>query len=113
LLVVRVQTTSPQLSFELAKAIIEGYQEKTAADQSDQASLAVDFYQARLKDAQATLTKASQDLRRYALSRQLNDDGQQDTTDIPAAMLDPRLGALQANVQTAQLDVNNAQNALK
>ncbi|MBV9354321.1 MAG: hypothetical protein JO023_02220, partial [Chloroflexi bacterium] len=35
LLVVRVQASSAQISYELAKAIVDAYQEKTAADQAD------------------------------------------------------------------------------
>lgn len=113
LLVIRVTAATAQLSYELCKAIVDAYQEKSAADQADQASVAVDVYQARVTDAQKQLTKVSSDLRRYAAARQ-GDDQVADTGpgSLPAAMLDPRLGALQANVQSAQLDVNNAQAAL-
>jgi uncharacterized protein involved in exopolysaccharide biosynthesis len=110
LMVVRVQTGSPQLSYELSKAIVDAYQEKTAADQADQTNLAVDFYKGRVQEAQQRLTKAQQDLRRYAASKP--DELSQDQNSALAAMLDPRLGSLQTAVQSAQLDFNNAQGIL-
>jgi capsular polysaccharide biosynthesis protein len=115
LLVVRVAVSSAQLSFELCKGIIDAYQEKTAADQADQAGVAVDFYAQRVKDLQVPLNTASQNLRRYVASRQDADPGQAldgAQLNLPAAMLDPRLGALQTAVQAAQVDVNTAQAAL-
>ncbi len=115
LLVVRVQAPSAQVSYELAKAIVDAYQEKTAADQADQASIGVDFYQQQVQDAQQQLNKANQDLRRYVVAQQ--DAGDSTQTDpnqqnLSAVMLDPKLGTLQANVQAAQLAANNAQAAL-
>ncbi len=117
LLVVKAQAPTAQVSYEMAKAIVDAYQEKTAADQADQASVGVDFYQQQLQDAQQQLNKANQDLRRYVVGQQADgsdtstqpDAGQQS---LPAVMLDPKLGTLQANVQQAQLAVNNAQAAL-
>lgn len=113
LLVIRTQANTAQLSYELCKAIVDAYQEKTAADQIDQASVAVEFFQSQLQTAQQQLAKSSQDLRRYASAIQVNNpdavlgaDGQ---GGLGAAMLDPKLGALQSNVQAAQLDVKNAQ----
>jgi hypothetical protein len=116
LLVIRVQGATAQISYELCKAIVDSYQEKTAADQADQASVAVDFYTSRLQGSQQQLTKAGQDLRRYAAIVQANsaDSSQPDTSSsgLTAAMLDPKLGALQSNLQAAQLDVHSAQAAL-
>jgi uncharacterized protein involved in exopolysaccharide biosynthesis len=116
LLVIRVQAASAQVSYELCKAIVDAYQEKMAADQSDQASLAADFYQSRLQDAQTQMSKATSDLRRYVASHQadiadstLSDPNQQGLT---AAMLDPRLGALQDSVLASQNAVKSAQAAL-
>jgi uncharacterized protein involved in exopolysaccharide biosynthesis len=116
LLVIRVQASTAQLSYELCKAIVDVYQEKTEADQSDQASVAADFYQARLTEAQSQMNKATSDLRRYVSTRQtdsadgsLTDPTQQGLT---AAMLDPRLGALQDTVQASQSAVKTAQAAL-
>jgi len=115
LLVIRVQSGTAQVAYELCKAIVDAYQEKTAADQADEASVAADFYQSQLQDAQQKLTKASQDLRRYVAAQQAAgidsaiDDG---PGSLPAAMLDPRLGALQDNVQTAQFAFKQAQTGL-
>jgi hypothetical protein len=115
LLVIRVQLPTAQLSYELGKAILDAYQEKTAADQADQASVAVDFYGTRVMDAQQQLNKVSQDLRRYVSAR-LADGASagagSDLTALPAAMLDPKLAALQANVLAAQADVHTAQSAV-
>jgi hypothetical protein len=113
LLVVRVSTNSAQLSYELSKAIVDAYQEKTAADQTDQASVAVDFYQGRVDDAKQQLNKVTQDLRRYN-ANQTADGTDSASLDpgLQATMLDPKLGTLQAAVQTAQLELNNAQSAL-
>jgi len=113
LLVIRIQANTAQLSYELCKAIVDAYQEKTAADQTDQASVAVDFYQSQLQTAQQQLAKSTQDLRRYAISVQANNPDAAQPADaqggFAAAMLDPKLGALQSNVQAGQLDVKNAQ----
>ncbi|MGI9146806.1 MAG: hypothetical protein ACR2IK_09705 [Chloroflexota bacterium] len=115
LLVIKVAAPTAQLSYELCKSIVDAYQEKTAADQSDQAGVAVDFYQSRVQDAQQALTKASGDLRRYTSAREA--DGADLSPDraagaVSAAMLDPKLSALQSNVQAAQLDFNSAEAAL-
>jgi hypothetical protein len=118
LLIIRVQAPTAQVSFELAKAIVDAYQEKTAADQSDQAGVAVDFFQQRVDDTQAAATKASSELRRYVTARQLSGADTQAITDTGpdgalAALMDPKLANLQNAVQQAQLDLNNAQSALK
>jgi capsular polysaccharide biosynthesis protein len=115
LLVIRVQGATAQVAYELCKAIVDAYQEKTSADQADQAGVAVDFYTSRLQDSQQQLNKAGQDLRRYAAIVQSNssETSQPDAASgLTAAMLDPKLGALQSNLQAAQLDVHNAQAAL-
>jgi uncharacterized protein involved in exopolysaccharide biosynthesis len=116
LLVLRTQAGTAQLSFELCKALIDAFQEKVAADQADQSGLAVKFYQGQLKDAQTQLTKATQDLRRYATSLQLQVDDQGQATSqnqiVPSSMLDPRLTTLQSSVSTAQGQVNQYQSLL-
>jgi hypothetical protein len=115
LMVLRVQAPTAQQSFELNKAILDAYQEKAAADQADQVGVAVDYYQGRVKDAQTAATKASGDLRRYIASKQSVDTGDGapfDPTSGLAAMLDPKLSALQDNVQSAQNDLKSAQAAL-
>jgi len=117
LLVIRVQASTAQLSYELCKAIVDAYQEKTEADQSDQASVAADFYQSRLTEAQLQMNKATTDLRRYVGSHQTDSADGSLLTDptqqgLSAAMLDPRLGALQDTVQASQNAVKTAQGAL-
>jgi uncharacterized protein involved in exopolysaccharide biosynthesis len=116
LLVIRVQAPTAQLAFELCKAVVDAFQERIAADQADQASVGVDFYTGRVQDAQTQLTKATVDLRRYVAVRQAADGsdplGGDPNQSLSAAMLDPKLGALQSNLQAAQLDFNNAQAAL-
>ncbi|HEX8969715.1 MAG TPA: hypothetical protein VF937_17665 [Chloroflexota bacterium] len=112
LLVVHVQASTAQVSYELAKALVDAYQDKTTADQSDQATVALDFYQGRTQDAQQRVSQATQNLRRYVASHQ-SSDGLDRTTDtsLPATLLDPKLGELQASLQVAQADMNNAQSA--
>jgi capsular polysaccharide biosynthesis protein len=116
LLVLRVQANSAQLSYEICKALVEAFQDKTGTDQVEQAGLAVKFYEARLKDAQAQLAKATQDLRRYAASREIEVSERADITnlaaELPASMLDARFSQLQSTVQTAQGEVNRNQSAL-
>ncbi len=113
LLVLRVQAANPQLAYELCTAIVEAFQDKNAADQSDQAGVAVDFYQTRVQDAQTTLNQASQNLRRYVASRQNSDASTTDpNSTLPATLLDPKLGDLQSSYQQAQANVNAAQTAL-
>jgi uncharacterized protein involved in exopolysaccharide biosynthesis len=112
LLVIRVQAPTALLSYELCKAIVDAYQEKSSADMADQTDIAVQFYEARVSDAKADLTKATNDLRRYLGSQ--NPDNQSNDTNpaVPATLLDARLGALQLAVQQAQSDYNNAQTIL-
>jgi capsular polysaccharide biosynthesis protein len=115
LLTIRVQYSNPQLAFELCKAIVEAYQEKTDADMSDQTDLAIQFYTGRVQESQQQLNKVTQDLRRYAASRQIDPNTQTNPNSpdaLPAAMLDPRLASLQSAVQQAQADFSNAQAAL-
>ncbi len=113
LLVLHVQASDPQLAYELCNAIVDAFQDKNTADQSDQAGVAVDFYQSRLQDAQQALNQASQNLRRYVAQRQSSDDGSTDpSTSLPATLLDPKLGDLQSSYQQAQANVNSAQTAL-
>jgi hypothetical protein len=116
-LAVQIAAPTAQLAFELAGALVDAYQEKTAADQADQASVAVSFYQARVQDAQTQLTKSGQDLIRYLATQAANSDsaGFADNSlgSLPASVaLDPKLSALQANLQTAQGNVTNARGAL-
>jgi hypothetical protein len=114
LLVIQVQAATAQLSYEFCKAIVDAYQDKMQADQADQASIGVDFYQSQVQDAQQRLTAANQDLRRYVQAQQSsNADQTSDQSTFTAAMLDPKLGTLQANVQEAQGALNSAQSALQ
>lgn len=116
LLVIRVSVPTAQLSYELAKAVVEGYQEKIAADQADQAGLAVQFYQGQVKDTQLKQAKATNDLKRYVAGQQaITADQQADTSpnQLPATMLDSKLAALQAGVQAAQAEAAAAQSALR
>jgi uncharacterized protein involved in exopolysaccharide biosynthesis len=117
LLIVHAQANSAALSVELCKAIVDAYQEKAAADQSDQASVAAQFYQSQLQDAKQQLTKATNDLRRYVASQQTDgtSDSLGDPTQpgaIPLAMVDSKLASLQGNVQAAQNAVQTAQSSL-
>jgi hypothetical protein len=113
LLVVHVQAATAQLSYDLCKALLAAYQEKSAADQADQADSAIQFYQSRADDAQQQLTKATQDLRRYTISRQADGTGLDTTAgSLPASLLDPKLSGLQTTLQQAQSDYNVAQAAL-
>jgi uncharacterized protein involved in exopolysaccharide biosynthesis len=112
LLVIRTQTSNGLLAYELCKAVVDAYQEKSAADMADQADLAVQFYQARAQDSRAELTRATQDLRRYVGSRPQDAQPADANQGLPPSLLDARLGALQAAVQQAQNDFNNAQAVL-
>ncbi|MBV9175280.1 MAG: hypothetical protein JOZ81_34930 [Chloroflexi bacterium] len=113
LLVIHVQAPTAKLSYEMCKALIDAYQEKSAADQADQSDSAIQFFQSRTDEAQQQLTKATQDVRRYVASRQ-SDPTTADTAaaSLPASLLDPKLAGLQAAMQQAQSDYNLAQNAL-
>ncbi|MDQ6671985.1 MAG: hypothetical protein M3069_14795 [Chloroflexota bacterium] len=116
-LLIQVQVPTAQLAYELAGAVVDAYQEKNAVDQSDQASAAVSYYQSRIQEAEKQLARSGQDLRRYLATQAANSDatGLADSSiaNLPAATaLDPRLGALQATVQTSQTDLNQARSAL-
>jgi len=115
LLVIKVAAPTAKLSYELCKALTDAYQEKSAADQADQADTAIQFYQSRSDDAQQQLTKATQDLRRYVASRQADPNQPLDTTSqsLPASLLDPKMAGLQTAVQQAQSDYNSAQTTLQ
>lgn len=113
LLLIHVQASTAKLSYELCKALLDAYQEKSAADQADQADSAIQFYQSRTDEAQQQLTKATQDLRRYVASRQADTTNTDPTGgNLPSSLMDPRLGGLQNAVQQAQSDYNLAQGSL-
>ncbi|MBV9601241.1 MAG: hypothetical protein JOZ87_30890 [Chloroflexi bacterium] len=113
LVVLTVQASNGPLAEELCQAIIDAFQDKNTADQSDQAGVAVDFYQSRLQDAQQVQDQASQNLRRYVAAHQGSDNSATDSSSsLPATLLDPKLGELQSNFQQAQANVNAAQTAL-
>jgi hypothetical protein len=114
-LVVRFSGPNSQISYEICKALVEAYQDKTAADRADQASVAVSFYQSRVKDAQQQTNAAGQEMRRYLGVRQAFTDPANDTStrpDLPAVTLDPKLGELQGNVQAAQTELSLARTSL-
>jgi len=116
LLVVAVSAPTARLSYELCTALVAAYQEKSEADQADQTNLAVSYYQGRIAEADQQVTKTGQDLRRYLATKAANSDptaslDPNSMGSIPAALLDPKLAALQASAQQAQSDVNNARGA--
>jgi uncharacterized protein involved in exopolysaccharide biosynthesis len=117
-LTVQVQGPTPQLAFDLSNAIIDAYQEKTAADLADQSSTAVAFYQDRLQQTQQALSKATQDLHRYLATLAANsDDPSAVTTSAtgglsPAVANDPKAVVLQSAVTSAQTDYDNARKAV-
>jgi capsular polysaccharide biosynthesis protein len=114
LLLIRVQAPTARLAYELCTALVQAYQEKSAADVADQTDSAIQFYQGRSDEAQQRLTKATQDLRRYVASRQPDgaSSGDPNQLTIPNSLLDPRLSALQTGLQQAQSDYNSAQSVL-
>jgi len=113
MLLVRFRADSPQLAYEVVTALLDAFQEKVISDRSDQAALAISFWESRLQDARARLAKSDSALRRY-----LQSNPQVSATDLsrassttPGAM-DRELVDLRLRVQMDERDVDNARTAL-
>lgn len=122
LVVFRFRSENPRLSFTVLNALLQAYQEKAVADRSAQATLAISFYEARLKTAQEELDKSNNALRRYVaanprLSSIDPDRGAAATTasrlGLPTAAIDPQLSTLLNKVQVEQADVERLRGSLE
>jgi uncharacterized protein involved in exopolysaccharide biosynthesis len=117
------RSENPRVSYEMLKAIVDGFNDSLANDQVNQAGLATEFYSDQLTQAQDDLTKASDDLRRYIQSNPNLSDLQFDSTSSvigdPKAILDQasttdaQLQQLRSQVQNAQTHVNQLQQSLQ
>jgi uncharacterized protein involved in exopolysaccharide biosynthesis len=114
MLVVRFRADSPQLAYEVVTALLDVFQEKMMSDRTDQAALAISFWESRLQETRAKLAKSDSALRRYVQS-----NPQLATTDLsrPATVtpgsLDRELVDLRLRVQMDERDVDNARASLE
>jgi uncharacterized protein involved in exopolysaccharide biosynthesis len=117
IVMVAISAPTAQLSYEIATALVDAYQEKVQADTADQSSLAISYYQSRIQDAQQQVSKSGADLRRYLATQAATGDatvgydtaGAPATSQVAATLLDPKLAALTTGVQQSQTDLNTAQ----
>jgi hypothetical protein len=120
LLILTVSAPTGLLSYEIATALVNAYQEKVQADETDQSSLAVAYYQSRIQEAQQAVSKTTADLRRYMATQAASGDAtagidpgvssRPDMTEV--LLLNPKLAQLTTAVQQAQSDLNGAQSNL-
>jgi hypothetical protein len=114
IVVVAVSAPTAQLSYEIATGLVDAYQEKVQADQADQSSLAVTYYQSAITQSQQNVSKATADLRRYLATQAASGDANvgldaNNTPSVAASLLDPKLAQLTSAVQSAQTDLNGNQ----
>jgi uncharacterized protein involved in exopolysaccharide biosynthesis len=65
LLVISFRADTADLSYKVVDAVLQAFRDKASTDQMDQATLAISFYEGRLRDAQDQYTKSNDALRRY------------------------------------------------
>jgi hypothetical protein len=121
LILFRFRAESPQVSFDVANAVIDNFREKAANDRASQAALAISFYESRQQSAQDEYKQARDALRRYiaANPRLTTIDptrGAGATTaarlGLPAAAIDPQLAELLHQLDVAEDDLNSARKSL-
>jgi hypothetical protein len=104
------------------KAIIDTFNERTATDRLNQASIAIAFYESRLQSAEEELAKANDAMRRYvAANPRLTaidpDRGAAATTAVrlglPATAIDPTLGELMRQLELRQQDAERMRASLE
>lgn len=115
LVTVSFRASTPQVAYQVAKAIVDAYQEKTATDTVDQAGVAIAFYQSQLSEAQTAFDKATNDLRSYAAAQGYTDNPDLGTPSSPLSVgaLDARLADLQSRVDFARKQVDSARGTLE
>jgi uncharacterized protein involved in exopolysaccharide biosynthesis len=116
LLTIRARFATPQLSQQVAQAIVDAYSDRSSNQLVDQSSTAISFYQSQLDSAQDDATKANQDLSQYAIAMGYapTGDGTTVSTDTQQAQaFDPQFADLQAKAHFAQQQVDQARAALQ
>jgi uncharacterized protein involved in exopolysaccharide biosynthesis len=122
LLVLRFQSQSPQLSYQVINATVEAFRDRLANDRVNQAGVTISFYEARQKTAEEELAKANDSMRRYiAANPRLTsidpDQGAAATTasrlGLPPSAIDPTLGNLLRELELRQKDAEAVRTALE
>jgi uncharacterized protein involved in exopolysaccharide biosynthesis len=115
LLAVRYRASTPDIAAGVLGAVIQAYKERTAAESASQASLALTFYEGRLKDAESEYAQANDAVRRYIQTSPRFTDPERGGTGtavipgVPTLLLDPQLAELQRRMEISQREVDAAQ----
>ena len=119
LLILQFRAATPEVALEVLNALIKAYRERTAADSASQASLAISFYEGRLKESEGQYAQANEAVRRYIQSNPRLTDPERGGTGsgvvpgVPTLLLDPQLAELQRRMEIAQKEVDAARASLE
>lgn len=121
LVLIRFRSETPDVSYQVVNALIETFKEKATADGTNQAALAISFYESRLMAAEEEFKRARDALRRYVaanprLSTIDPDAGAAATAasrlGLPAAAIDPQLAELLRQLEVAETQLDRARTSL-
>jgi uncharacterized protein involved in exopolysaccharide biosynthesis len=121
-IVIRMKTENPQLSYQVLDAVVSAFRDNTAADRINQASLATSFYQSRLSTATDDLAKLTTAARQYMAANPSAFMSPPAPVAPAAATLasplqqtlttDPQLVDLQSQIQSKQAEVDGLRKSL-
>ncbi len=111
LLVIHQRAVTPQLSYELANALIDSFQARFAQDQARVSDTAVTFYDDQLQAAQRQLDQAVDAVRQYAqshpgLASSIANDPLRGVQGLPQSTTNPELTDLLRQVDTQQAAIS-------
>lgn len=119
---VRFRSSNPQVSLQMVNAVIEAFKEQLASDRINQATVAISFYEGRVKSAEEEANKAGDALRRYlaANPRLTTLDPERSATNsaagrfnLPTSVIDPTMADLLRQQETQQGEVDRMRQALE
>jgi uncharacterized protein involved in exopolysaccharide biosynthesis len=125
LLVLNARSYSPDLAYQLVNAVFDSFHDKAESDRLGQAEVAISFYEGRVKEAQTSLSKSNDALRRYvAANPRLSGVTVSDPlagnaslnaarAALPAAATDPQLSELMRQSDTDQREVERVSGLLE
>jgi uncharacterized protein involved in exopolysaccharide biosynthesis len=121
LVVVGVRADRPQLTVQVINAVIDASREEANSNRSEQAGVAISFYESRAQAAADDLAKATAEIRRYVAAnpRLTTVDpsrGAASTTagrlGLPPIAIDPQLAELIRRVEVQQSEVDRLRKSL-
>lgn len=122
LLVVTFKSDKPQMALQLGNAVVEEFRERSMNERASQASFAITFIEARLREAEDRLNVANEALRKYVAAnpRLTNLDPSRSAAGsaaarngLPTAAIDPQLAELLKRAEIEQKEVERARGTLE